>query len=131
MTLTPYVPERSQDAITKFIKKINKQKGLILLAFDDKKIVGLIAGVIKKQSKENLLECVPTKAGRILEVFVKQEYRGYGLGEKLMKRMEEYFKHEKCDVIRIEVFEPNKAAHDFYKKLRYSDRTIDLFKDIG
>jgi len=110
------------------IKKISKQQGLIILAYDKEKIVGCIAGVIEKQSKDNLLECIPTKSGRILELFVLGGYRGLRLGKRLMQRMEDYFKKNKCDIVRVEVFVPNKNTHNFYQKLDYSDRAIDMIK---
>lgn len=110
------------------IEKITKYDGVIFLAYDDKKIVGCIVGIIEVQSKKNLLECVPTRAGRIVELFVSSKYRNFGIGKQLMSKMENYLRENKCDVIRIEVFEPNKAAHNFYKKLHYQDRAIDMIK---
>jgi len=112
------------------IKKVKTQDGSIILAYDDKKVVGCIAGVIEKQSKDDLLECVPTKAGRILELFVDDRYRNQGIGKKLMKKIEKYIEQNGCDLIRVEVFAPNRTAHQFYNRLGYSDRAIDLIKPI-
>lgn len=119
-----YSPEYANNIIS----KIKKNNGIIFLAFDNKKIVGCIVGIIEKQSKKNLLECVPTKAGRILELFVADGYRNYGIGKKLIKKLENYLRKKKCDVIRVEVFEPNKKAHYFYNGLGFRDRVIDLIK---
>lgn len=112
------------------IKKIDKHDGKIMLAYDNKRVVGCIAGVIEKQSKDDLLECVPTKAGRILELFVSEGIRGHGIGKRMMKQMEEYFERKGCDIVRVEVFEPNHSAHKFYNRAGYSDRSIDLIKLI-
>lgn len=112
------------------IKTVVKDNGVIILAYDKDKIIGCIAGVIENQAKNNLLECIPTKSGRILELFVSDEYRGIKLGKKLMQKMEEYFKKKKCTIIRVEVFVPNKGAHNFYQKLNYSDRIVDMVKPL-
>ena len=98
------------------LEKVTKYDGVIFLVYDDKKIVGCIVGIIEKQSEKNLLECVPTRAGRIVELFVSSKYRSLGIGKKLMSKIEAYMRKKKCDVIRVEVFEPNKAAHNFYRK---------------
>ena len=45
-----------------------------------------------------------------------------------MSKMENYMRKKKCEIIRVEVFEPNKAAHNFYEKLDYKDRVIDMIK---
>lgn len=113
------------------ISKVKKNKGLILLAYNDRDIAGCIAGIIERQSKDNLLECVPTKVGRVLELVVFEGYRRQGLGGKLMKRMETYFRRNGCDTIRVEVFEPNRKARGFYHRSGYQDRVVDIIKRIG
>ncbi len=124
------LPEYGKNYTNNLIKKIFKQEGLIILVYDKEKIVGCIAGIIEKQPKNNLLECIPTKPGRILELFVLDSYRGLGVGKKLMQKMEDYFKNNKCDVVRVEVFVPNKNAHNFYQNLDYSDSVVDMIKKL-
>jgi ribosomal protein S18 acetylase RimI-like enzyme len=114
----------------RLIGKINRNHGLVLFACDPERIIGCIAGIIEKQSRENLLECVPTKAGRILELFVAEQHRNRGIGKRLMRKMEEYFKQNSCDVIRVDVFGPNKKASKFYRTLDYQNRAVDLIKLI-
>jgi len=89
-----------------------------------------IARFIEKQTKESLLECVPTKAGRVDDLFVYPEYRSKNIGRLLMNKIEDYFKSKNCDVIKLNVFAPNIRAHEFYKKLNYQDRLIGMLKII-
>jgi len=119
-----YSPQYSRN----IIEKITKYNGIIFLAYDDKKNVGCIVGIIEKQSEKNLLECIPTRAGRIVELFVSDTHRNLGIGKQLMEKMENYMRKKKCDVMRVKVFEPNKAAHNFYKNLKYQDRVTDMIK---
>lgn len=110
-------------------RKVNMHGGLILLAYDKKgKVVGFIAGALEKQTRDNLLAVVPTKFGRILELFVHENYRNRGIGKELMNRVENYFRRNGCSVIKAEVFEPNKGAYNFYRTLDYQDRTVDMIK---
>lgn len=121
-------PKYSPQYANNILEKVAKYDGVIFLVYDDKKIVGCIVGIIEKQSEKNLLECVPTRAGRIVELFVSSKYRSLGIGKKLMTKMEVYMRKKKCDAIRVEVFEPNKAAHNFYRKFDFQDRVIDMIK---
>ncbi|MFH0837830.1 MAG: GNAT family N-acetyltransferase [Patescibacteria group bacterium] len=123
-------PDYSPEYTKNLIDKTEKQNGVIFLAYGGGKVVGFIAGIIDEQSKKNLLECVPTKAGRIVELYVSEAYRSAGIGQQLMEKMEDYMKKKKCDVLRVEVFEPNKTAHQFYCKLRYQNRMIDMIKPL-
>lgn len=122
------LPNYGYEYTNKLVNKILKQDGLIILAYDKEKIIGCIAGVIEKQNKEDLLECVPTKPGRVLDLFVLDSHRGFGVGKKLMKSMEDYFKNKKCTAVRVEVFSPNEKTHEFYKRLNYKDRTTDMIR---
>lgn len=110
------------------IQKVEKHDGVIYLGYDGKKVVGCIVGVIEKSTVKNEFGSVPTKGGRIEELFVAEGYRSRGIGKKLMKKMETYMRKKKCTVVRVETFSPNTSAHNFYKSLGYSDRVIDLTK---
>ncbi|HIH14655.1 MAG TPA: GNAT family N-acetyltransferase [Nanoarchaeota archaeon] len=110
------------------IDRVSQGEGLIILAYDQEKIVGCIAGAIEKQPEENLLECRITKPARILELFVLESYRGFHVGKNLVEKMERYFQENGCDIIRVEVFVPNKNAYTFYQKFDYSERVVELVK---
>ena len=115
----------------RLLKKIDNNGGNIFFAEVDGKVVGYVAGFISKQSKENLLEVIPTKLGIIDDLYVDDNYRGKQIGTTLMGKIEEYFKSIDCDSIWIEVFAPNKKAHDYYKKLEYKFFIYYCILDIG
>jgi len=110
------------------LEKVEKHEGAIFLAYETGKVVGCVAGIVEKQSAQSSLMCVPTRGGRVLELMVLKEYRGSGVGKRLMQKMERYLREKKCDVIRIEVFVPNQNAHDFYRAMGYWDRMLDVMK---
>lgn len=112
------------------LQKIKRNNGVIYLAQCDGKTIGIIAGIILKQNKLDLLEFAPTKFGRVLELFVEEKLRGKHVGQLLIEKMEDYFRSAKCDFVRIEVFEPNVNARSFYQRLGYNDRVIDLIKKV-
>lgn len=124
------LPEYGEKYIKNLLKKVKANHGAIFIASLEDNLLGFIAGTVEKQNKDDLLEYVPTKEGRILELIVSEKQRGQNTGSLLMKKMEEYFKRQNCDVVRVEVFEPNDGAHNFYKKLGYGDRVVDLIKKI-
>jgi ribosomal protein S18 acetylase RimI-like enzyme len=130
MKRTRRMPEYGISYVSRLLRKINNNDGVIYLAESQGHIIGLIAAAIEVQSKDDLLECIPSKAGRILELFVQSRYRGQSIGKLLMERGEAYLKEQGCDELRVEVFEPNVNAHNFYKKLGYQDRIIDLIKKV-
>lgn len=124
------LPAYSGNYTKKTLANVKKNKGSIIFATDKSKIVGAIVGIIEKQTKFDLLECVLTKGGRILELYVKKEYRKRGIGKKLVQEMEKYFISKKCTVIKVDVFAPNTKAHNFYEQQEYRNRAVDMLKII-
>ena len=124
------LPAFGQTYTDALLKRIGEQDGIIYLAQQDQEILGCIAGVIEDQRVEDLLGTIPTKSGRILELVAKEERRGQGIGSMLIKRMHDYFRLKGCDIVRVEVFVPNTDAREFYAREQYSDRVIDMIKEL-
>ena len=114
----------------RFIKRVEEGNGMIYLAEADGEVIGLIGGIIEKQTPEDLLECVPSKPGRVIELVVDEKYRGRNVGLLLIQKMEEYFLQNGRDTLRIEVLSCNNVAHNFYEKNGYQDRMVDMIKLI-
>ena len=51
------------------------------------------------------------------DIYVKKDFRGNGLGTKLIKKVIEKAKSDKCNKLRWQVSEWNQPAIDFYKNL--------------
>ena len=113
----------------KTIEEVKKYNGKIFLYIEDKKIVGLIVGLI---NNEETLECdfKAPKRGRITELIISKNCREKGYGKKLLNYMEQYLSNNGCKDILLEVFGYNENAINFYEKNGYHIRTIDMTKKI-
>lgn len=47
-----------------------------------------------------------------------------------MEAMEEYFREQECEFVRVSCFAPNTDAHRFYEKSGYEDRNIEMVKRL-
>ena len=113
------------------LNQLKSDKGVILLAFDNDKVVGCIVGIIEKLPIYEILgHKIKHKSARVIELCVDSEFRGKNIGSLLMNELEKYFISKKCDQIRVEAYAPNKSAHNFYRKCGYLDESIDLVKKI-
>jgi ribosomal protein S18 acetylase RimI-like enzyme len=124
------MPGYAESLVAKMIRETEVKPGAIFVAEDSDRIVGFIAGVVEQSTSEQELDSIPFRSGRVIELFVQSEFRRHGIGKALMERIEAYFVELGCDSIRLEVFEPNRLAHDFYVKLGYRDRVIDMLKEF-
>lgn len=81
--------------------------GAIILALENKIVVGYLCGIIEKDMYE--------KTGYLGELFVLKEYRGKGISTKIKDVFLEFLKSKKIKICRIDV-NPENNAQEVYKK---------------
>lgn len=92
-------------------EEIKKRETVIITAFSENEVAGQVH-----------LE-VGEYRGRFLGkigISVDKEFRGEGLGEKLMLEIETEARKLKLKILHLEVFVDNKIADNLYKKLGYT-----------
>lgn len=112
------------------IEKVEEQNGKIYLSLENDIVNGLIIGVVAKNDEIDLLTNDCAKTGEVLELIVKNNIRGNGIGKSLLEKIENYFKSINCERINIEVFGPNAKGLNFYKKNDYIIRDMIVSKII-
>lgn len=115
-------------ALMKSMKE-NKGKGKFLLVRTGKEIVGYAVGYVL-QDKESI-ETYPWKRGYVDELYIKDQYRGSGIGRALLGRMEEHFRSKKCDTIGFNAMIANTKAIKFYLKQGFEKRSLFLSKALN
>lgn len=65
------------------------------------------------------------------DLYVKSEFRGDGLGTKLIKKVIEKAKSDKCNKLRWQVSEWNQPAIDFYKNLGATVGSVESNCDLS
>lgn len=109
------ISEKSEDFIkNEFEDYLNK--GCIILAIENSKIIGYLAGMIE----EDLYE----RSGHIGEVFISKEFRNKGISTNLKDKFIEFLKSKKINLCRIDV-NPNNPAKEVYKKWSFK---IDKYR---
>ncbi len=62
--------------------------------------------------------------GEIDSLFVKEAYRGKGIGEGLMTFGLNWLEEHDCETIRVSIAEGNQDVLDFYRKFGFAERMI-------
>ena len=127
---TRRMPEFGESYTRRTLQKVAENNGIIYVAELGGEPVGLVVGTMPEQTKEDQLEHVPSRFGEVLELVVKAEYRDRGVGTMLMKKLEEYFRKNNCNIAGVGVLVPNKNAHRLYRKLGYENRSIYMTKNL-
>ena len=66
----------------------------------------------------------------LLELFVKEEYRKHGIGQKLLEGVEKYCKEEGIYYVRLEVSPRNENAVQFYNDYGFVNHVDVMYKKI-
>ncbi len=112
------------------LAKVHDNHGKCYIAIEKDKAIGLIMGIIGTYNENDYLDYKCPKKGEIIELIVSQNARSNGIGQALMKKMEEYFKLMNCEYILVDVFGYNDLALKFYFKEGYHPRMLTTIKKI-
>ena len=112
------------------LEEVGDNEGKCYLALDNNKVIGLIMGCVRTYDEYDYLDYKCPRSGEISELIVSKNIRSNGVGQKLMNKMEEYFKSIGCEYIFIDVFAYNDKAINFYRKQGYHTRMLIDVKKI-
>ena len=124
------LPEYREKYFKMDIEKVKNQDGKIYLEIENNTVNGLIIGVVEEKDDIDKLTNDCVKTGSVIELIVKNNIRGNGIGKNLLEKLEEYFKSINCKRINIEVFGPNKKGLNFYEKNDYVVRDYIVSKKL-
>ena len=113
------------------LKEAYENEGKCFLALDNNKVVGLVIGCIFPYDEYDYLDYKCPKRGEITELIVSKNARSKGIGNMLMKKMEDYFKSVGCEYVLVDVFAYNKMGINFYEKHGYHTRGLIDIKKIN
>lgn len=124
-------PEYREKMATKDLDDVREYNGKCYLAVDDRdKAVGLIMGCNFPYDEYDYLDYKCPKRGEITELIVTKKIRSKGIGQELIKKMEEYFKSIGCEYVIVDVFAYNEIGKNFYLKTNYHTRMEIMIKKI-
>ncbi|MBE5821824.1 MAG: GNAT family N-acetyltransferase [Clostridiales bacterium] len=112
------------------LEEVADNNGKTFLAIENNEVIGLIMGIVRKWDKYDYLDYKCPKTGIITELIVSKSCRKSGIGNELIKKMEQYFKSINCEYILVDVFGYNENAINFYTKNDYHTRMLTMIKKI-
>jgi len=110
----------------------NQQKELIAGLNNHPKVIAIWAETNSKPSGfivafENFSTFTVRPMLNIHDVFVAHEFRGFGIGHKLMNAIIEKGKERGCSRITLEVRHDNTIAQKLYKSLEFEDTNPPMY----
>lgn len=116
-------------SLKKMLENTHDGCGITFVAENDEHlVVGFIAGMVTDVGGIDDVDHRPHKSGKVFEFFVTKKYQSNGIGQKLMQKMESYFKEKGCLKMNLDMMARNERAFAFYKKFGFNIRNYELVK---
>ncbi|MBN2122456.1 GNAT family N-acetyltransferase [Candidatus Micrarchaeota archaeon] len=98
-----------------FLEKLRDKTCVFFVAEVGKELAGFVLGHTERESGvfENRLK------GNVDQFYVRESFRGKGIGKKLFAQIKEWFKKKKAPSIRIHVAKCNVGAKRMYESLGF------------
>ena len=109
-----------------FEKLMKDRDTKIIIAEENKKVIGYFMGVIEKAPQYVL----PKEIGVIFDAFIEEEYRNQGVGKKIFKELLEWFEKKKVKHIELTVDARNKIGLRAWKKFGFFDFRLKMRLDL-
>lgn len=93
----------------------NQKNAVILLASVEAEPVGLLIAY------ENFATFTVKRCLNVHDIVVKEEFRGIGVGRKLMEAVVDEAKNRNCSKVTLEVREDNIIAQELYRSLGFGE----------
>lgn len=100
-----------EEGFEHFNKLINKSNSLCLVVEVDEKIAGYLVGYTKKVESWR-----PIKRAEVESMYVKEKFRGKGIGKNLVEHFMEWSKKKGVKRVLVVAFAKNEGAIKFYKR---------------
>lgn len=123
-------PEYREKMAILDLEEVKNNNGKCYIAIENSKAIGLIIGYVRTYDEYDYLDYKCPKSGEVSELVISKDTRGKGIGQKLMNKMEEYFKSIGCEYVFVDVFAYNENAINFYEKNGYHGRMMTDIKKL-
>jgi ribosomal protein S18 acetylase RimI-like enzyme len=111
-----------EDGKDYFKKMIEGSIGACFVAEVGGEVIGYLAGSIKAQTPSYR----PVKRSELENMFVREEYRNKGIGEKLVKKFLSWSKENGISNTFVSAYSPNHGAIRYYERLGFKPYASEL-----
>jgi len=105
--------EKAEQSDEEWQQKLKNPKNLVIAAFDNSQIIGMVCAYQEKGEKLKHIAYV-------WGVYLRKDYRGKGIGEKLMEALlDEIAKNKEIEKLNLNVNTSQQSAVKLYEKMGF------------
>ena len=117
--LRSYQKKKEHSSLSDLNNMIGNKSSTLVVAKDGDRIIG--TAVL------SVAERIGRRVGHVDDVIVSEEYRGQGLGEKIMRKVVTIARTKKLTSLKLTSRPSRVAAHRLYEKLGFEKKETEVF----
>lgn len=104
---------------------VTQKEGFVGYVYEkDKKIIGFVIAQLQQAPP---YECFKSlKCAYMMDIVVNAQYRGHGIGKKLIEEIKKWSMDNKADYLELNVLAKNKNAYNLYLRENFVPYTISM-----
>ena len=119
-----------EDRYVKSLPKQTRSGGQFLVATIGERHAGWIAAIRRRKKENWSWDATKRPSGLVMELHVAPEFRGKGIGRKLLGAVENHFREKGSDWLSLGLFPTNGTARAVYDRLGYSPVYVFMGKRL-
>jgi ribosomal protein S18 acetylase RimI-like enzyme len=121
----------SDNRYVRSLPKQTRKGGVFLVATSGGKRAGCVAAIRRPRRQNWSWDATRRPSGLIMELHVARQFRGRGIGGRLLRAVEQHFRSKGSDWLSLGVFPTNETARAIYRKMGYRDVYVFMGKQLG
>ena len=113
------------------LRLLRRNRGCLLVAELDGARVGFVTAYVRPRHRLRELELRPRVQGFVMDLYVRPEARGRGVGTALLRAAERRLAAVGCTHVWLDVFVPNRRAAQLYRSLGYRGFGLMLMRALA
>lgn len=109
---------------------MSNDRSVLFKAVCDNNICGCLFLWIIESQEAKIWNNGDERIGHISEIYVKEEYRKQGIGQKILSFAEDYLKQRGIHALDLEVYNFNTDAYNLYNKQGFSEIKTYMHKSL-
>ena len=121
------VTPKTKEDLLKFLRKNFRRKDArFFMALEDGEVVGYISGWLSKAN----ISVSGKSYGFICDCYVREKYRGRGIGKLLNVELMKWFKEEEAEYVEVYTYVSNEAGKGFWESDGFRPNMVRYLKKM-
>ncbi len=121
------VKRDTESVLADHVRELLQRSCIFFVAEVSGRVVGFVSGYVVLRNPQLEIE----RIGKVDNIFVDGDYRGQGIGTRLLETLFDYFKRQGTEYTELSCDFANEKALHLYKKLGFKEQKVLMVREAS